>query len=192
MKFTMNITNFYGHRLAFYQASLEEVTLVCQLLPFGAALCFSLSGKARRGFSVSSKEIFGASEQQNQMMMCYKGLLSAQYQATGSGGCSQSFHRGGSPQPGLPGDSVLKHLHFAQQSVKGHDKVCNIIFFLSSSSFHTKTGLSCMWVNLLLFILHQKSKLSKHHHTVCCHGNDRFATNGLWSSWEETAGVNES
>lgn len=176
----MNITNFCCHRLAFYQASLEEVTLACHLMSFGAALCFGLRGKARGGFSALSKEIFGASEQQSQMMKRYKGLLSAQDLATGSGNCKQSSHRGGSLQLGLPGGSVLKHLHITQESVKGHDtgKLCNIIFFLSSSSFHTKTGLSCMWVNLLLFILHQKSKLSKHHHTVCCHGNDRFATNG--------------
>lgn len=141
-----------------------------------------------------SKKIFRTSEQQNQMMMCYKALLSAQDQATGSGNSTQSSHRGGSPQPRLPGGSVLKHLHITQESVKGQDisKLCNIIFFLSSSSFHMKTGLSCMWVNLLLFILHQKSKLSKHHHTVCCHGNDHYATNGRRSSQEETAGVNES
>lgn len=65
VKCCMNITNFYCHRLAFYQASLEEVTLACQLMPFGVALCFGLRGKARGGFSVSSKEISGASEQQN-------------------------------------------------------------------------------------------------------------------------------
>lgn len=151
-------------------------------MPFGAALCCSLHGKAREGFNVLSKEIFGASEQQNQMMMCYKGLLNAPDQASRSGKCTQSSHRQGSPQPGLP--EVLKHLHNTQESVKGHDtgKLCNTIFSLSSFSFHTKTGLSCMWVNLLLFILHQKSKLSKHHHTVCCHGNDRYATNGCRSS----------
>lgn len=89
----MNITNFYGHRLAFHQASLEEVSLACQLMPFGAALCFVLRGKARGGFSVLSKEIFGASEQQNQMMTCYKGLLSAQDQATGSGNCTEQPQR---------------------------------------------------------------------------------------------------
>lgn len=194
VKCCMNITNFYCHRLAFYQASLEEVTLACQLMPFGVALCFGLRGKARGGFSVSSKEISGASEQQNQVMICYKGLLCAQDQATASGNCTQSSHKGGSPHTRTSGGSVLKHLHITQESVKGHDigHLCNIIFFLSSSSFHMKTGLSCMWMNLLLFILYQKSKLSKHHHTVCCHGNDRYATNGRRSSWEETAGVNES
>lgn len=97
VKCCMNITNFYCHRLAFYQASLEEVTLACQLMPFGVALCFGLRGKARGGFSVSSKEISGASEQQNQVMICYKGLLCAQDQATASGNCTQSSHKGGSP-----------------------------------------------------------------------------------------------
>lgn len=42
----MNIINFYCHRLASYQACIEEVTLACQLTPFGAALRFSWAGNS--------------------------------------------------------------------------------------------------------------------------------------------------
>lgn len=49
--------------------------------------------------------------------------------------------------------------------MKEYDKE-NLYHFSPFSPFHMKTGLSCVWVNLLLFILYQKSKLSKHHHSL--------------------------
>lgn len=154
------------------------------------------------GFSVLSKKISGVPEQQNQAMTCSKGLPWATEAAQcPRPGCSidqlhteQPQRRESSPHARTSTSSCFKrHTRYTRNYERTwYRKLVSFFFPLSSSSFHMKTGLSCMWVNLLLFILHQKSKLSKHHHTVCCHGNDHYATNRCQSSREETAGVNES
>lgn len=140
--------------------------------------------KTRGGLSVLSKEIFGAPEWQNQAMICYKGLpwptKAAQCPRPG---CrigqlhmEQPQRRESSPHTRTSSWSSFERPTCYYKRT-WHRKPVSFFFSLTSFSFHMKTGLSCMWVNLLLFILHQKSKLSKHHHTVCCHGNDHYARN---------------
>lgn len=136
MKCSMNIRNLYCHRLAFYQASLEEVTLACQLMPFGAALCFSLHDKARgkdfvKGNLWSLRSAKPDDDALQRIAQCptpgYRILQLHIEQPQRRESTTRTSRR-----------FSFETLHITQESVKAHDKLCNIIFFSQVLNFTRK------------------------------------------------------